>query len=208
MLIGLVIGVVSGILCACYAVAASYAGPVLGIARNDFGNPPWRAAFVVTALILWGGALSSFGYCVVLLVKNKTWKNFGKPGVGMLLVLALIMAFLHDGAIFFFGLGYIGLGKLGISVGYAAFMSFAIIVGNIHGFRTGEWKGASRKSIAWIVAGIAILIIGVCIMAKGNHMRESRPAQASAAAPQRVGEPVESALAHGAESSQEDLAGE
>ena len=181
MLIGLVIGVGSGILCACYAVAASYAGPVLESAQYEFGNPPWRAAFVVTALILWGGALSSFGYCVVLLVKNKTWKNFGKPGVGMLLVLALIMAFLHDGAIFFFGLGYIGLGKLGISVGYAAFMSFAIIVGNVHGFRTGEWKGASRKSIAWIVTGIIILIIGVCILGKGNHMRESRPAEVAAA---------------------------
>ena len=58
----------------------------------------------------------------------------------------------------------------GGSVGYAVFMSFAIIVGNIHGFRTGEWKGASRQSIAWILAGIAFLIVGVCILAAGNSM--------------------------------------
>ena len=43
-------------------------------------------------------------------------------------------------------------------------------MGNVHGFRTGEWKGASRKSIQWIVAGIAVLILGVGILAQGNAM--------------------------------------
>jgi len=76
----------------------------------------------------------------------------------------------QDGAIFLFGLGYFKLGDLGVSVGYAVFMSFAIIVGNVHGFRTGEWKGASRRSVAWIVAGIAILVAGVCILGLGNAM--------------------------------------
>jgi L-rhamnose-H+ transport protein len=80
------------------------------------------------------------------------------------------MAVLHDAAIFFFGLGWINLGDLGISVGYPVFMSFAIIVGNIHGFRTGEWKGASRQSVAWIIVGIAILIVGVCLLAQGKAM--------------------------------------
>ncbi|MBE3068660.1 MAG: hypothetical protein IMZ66_00330 [Planctomycetes bacterium] len=181
MLIGLAIGAASGILCACYAVAASYSGPVADVAQGPgFGNPPWRAAFVVTALILWGGAVSACGYCAILLTKNRTWSHFGRPGVGRVLVLALVMALLHDGAIFFFGLGYTRLGTLGVSVGYAAFMSFAIIVGNVHGFRTGEWKGASRRSIAWVVAGIALLIVGVCILGKGNQMRESRAAEAQA----------------------------
>jgi hypothetical protein len=52
-------------------------------------------------------------------------------------------------------------------------MSFAIIVGNVHGFRTGEWKGASRQSVAWIVVGIVILIVGVCLLAQGKAMMPS-----------------------------------
>jgi L-rhamnose-H+ transport protein len=80
------------------------------------------------------------------------------------------MALLHDGAIFLFGLGYFKLGDLGVSVGYAVFMSFAILVGNVHGFRSGEWTGAGRRSLAWIVAGIAILIVSVCILGLGNAM--------------------------------------
>jgi L-rhamnose-H+ transport protein len=170
MLIGLLVGVASGILCACYSVAASYTGPLAGVAQERFGNEPWRAAFAVMAVILWGGAVSSCLYCAVRLTRNKTWGNFARPGLGLILGLAAVMALLHDGAIFFFGLGYLNLGDLGVSVGYAVFMSFAIIVGNVHGFRSGEWKGASRESIAWIVAGIVVLVLGVCILGKGNAM--------------------------------------
>lgn len=93
-----------------------------------------------------------------------------EAGAGRILLLAGVMAALHDAAIFFFGLGWIELGDLGVSVGYPVFMSFAIIVGNVHGFRTREWKGASRESIAWILAGIALLIVGVCLLAQGKAM--------------------------------------
>jgi L-rhamnose-H+ transport protein len=180
--VGLVIGVLSGVLCACYAVAASFAGPVFDAAVAA-GNPPWRAAFAVTAIILWGGALSACGYCALQLTRNGTWPTLARPGVGRVLGLALVMALLHDGAIFLFGLGYMNLGTLGVSVGYAAFMSFAIIVGNIHGFRTGEWKGASRRSKTWIMAGIAILIAGVCVLAAGNQLRESASPAAAPVTP-------------------------
>ena len=79
----------------------------------------------------------------------------------------------HDAAIFLFGMGYGHLDKhgLGMPVGYPAFMSFAIIVGNIHGFRTGEWKGASKQSIQWIIAGIIVLIIGVSVLGVGHAIQ-------------------------------------
>lgn len=168
MLIGLIIGVASGILCACYAVASAYAGPIGTEAGRN--NPAWAAAWAVTAIILWGGAVSSCLYCAVQLTRNGTWGHFARPGAGFVLLLAAAMAVLHDAAIFFFGLGWICLGDLGVPVGYPVFMSFAIIVGNVHGFRSGEWKGASRQSIAWVVAGIALLTIGVCILAAGKSM--------------------------------------
>ena len=94
---------------------------------------------------------------------------------------ALVMALLHNGAIYLLNLGFPMLGKLGVSVGYATFMSFAIIVGNLHGFRTGEWKGASPQSIRWILAGIALLVLGVCVLAlsfplvKATTLRHSFP---------------------------------
>jgi L-rhamnose-H+ transport protein len=168
MLIGLVIGVVSGILCACYAVASRYAKPI----GDEAGaiNWDWAAAWAVTAIILWGGAVSSCLYCAAQLTRNKTWGHFRRPGANRVLLLAAAMAVLHDAAIFFFGLGWINLKELGVSVGYPIFMSLAIIVGNVHGFRTREWKGASRESVRWIITGIAVLIVGVCLLAQGKAM--------------------------------------
>ncbi|MHC4584211.1 MAG: L-rhamnose/proton symporter RhaT [Planctomycetota bacterium] len=168
---GLIVAILSGVLCACYAIAVSYGGAVTEIATTQHGNPGWRAAFVVTALILWGGSLSACGYCVYKLCINKTWGSLTKPGIGTVLLIALAMALLHDAAILLFGVGASKLGPLGVAVGYAAFMSFAIIVGNINGFLTKEWKGAGKKSMYWIAAGIIILIIGVSILAKGNFMQ-------------------------------------
>ena len=169
MLIGVLIGVLSGVLCACYVVAWTYAGTVREVS-GQLQNAGWQTEWAVAALIVWGGSVSSCLYCVFQLSKNKTWNSFARPGVGFILFLALTMALLHDGAIFLFGLGADYLGTLGGSVGYAVFMSFAIIVGNVHGFRTGEWKGAGRQSTAWITAGIVVLVLGVCILAKGRAM--------------------------------------
>ena len=140
----------------------------------------------VTAIILWGGAFSACIYCAVQLTRKGLWKNFGNPGTGFVLLLALVMAFLHDGAIFLFGLGFPYLGDLGVPVGYPAFMSFAIIVGNVHGFRTGEWKGASARSIRWILAGIVILIIGVAILGRGNAIKQTPKPEETATAPGRT----------------------
>jgi len=176
ILIGLLIAFASGILCACYAVAFSYGEDVMKVSQGvPFKNEVWQSTFVVTALVLWGGAISSCGYCVIQLTKNGTWKHFGNSSVGLTLLLAAAMACLHDGAILFWGLGAANLGDLGVSVGYAAFMSFAIIVGNVNGFLTKEWKGASVVSILVIVLGIAVLIVGVCILATGNAIPPPKP---------------------------------
>ncbi len=172
ILIGLAIGVLSGVLCACFSVAMGHAGPI-GTKAITVGNPQWAAAWAPVTMILLGGAVSACLYCIVQLTRNKTWGHFARPGVGLVLLLAAAMAALHNGALFFLFLGMFRLdaeGGLGLPVGYPIFMSFAIIVGNVHGFRTGEWKGASRQSVHWIVAGIALLIAGVCVLGLANWL--------------------------------------
>lgn len=181
MLKGLIVAFVSGLLCACYAIAFSFGNDVMATSQTEFGNAAWRSTFVVTALVLWGGAFSSLAYCVFKLTTNKTWGQLARPGILPVLAIALVMALLHDGAILFWGLGASRLGALGVGVGYAVFMSFAIIVGNVNGFLTGEWKGASRESLKWIAAGIVVLILGVSVLARGNIMKDKATAEADPA---------------------------
>jgi len=168
---GVAIAFISGVLCACYSIAFSFGGGVMDVSASAFGNPKWKAAFVVTAIILWGGAFSACGYCAYKLTANRTWRTLTAPGIGQVLAIAFVMSLLHDGAILLYGIGASKLGALGGAVGYAAFMSFAIIVGNINGFLTGEWKGASSKSVKWILGGILVLILGVSVLARGNYLQ-------------------------------------
>jgi L-rhamnose-H+ transport protein len=141
------------------------------VASEAKGNSAFATSFASMSLILWGGAISSCAYCAVQLTRNKTWGRLVGTGIGRTLLIATSMAILHDAAILLLGLGAGRIGGLWISVGYASFMSFAIIVGNLHGFLTGEWKGASPRAIGWIVAGIAVLIGGVCVLAWGNTLK-------------------------------------
>ena len=50
-------------------------------------------------------------------------------------------------------------------------MTIMVVVANIWGLVTGEWKNASRQSTTWIVAGIVLLIVGVCVLAAGKELK-------------------------------------
>lgn len=168
---GIAVAVLSGVLCACYALAFGFGGDVMKHASAPpFDNPAWRASFAVTALALWGGSLSACGYCAYKLTVNKTWDTLVRPGVLPVYVVALGMALLHDGAIACFGVGSPKLGALGVSVGYAIFMSLAIFTGTVNGFLAGEWRGADARAVSGIRIALTILVIGVCILAYANAM--------------------------------------
>jgi len=80
------------------------------------------------------------------------------------------MALLHDGAIASFGIGSPMLGELGVSVGSAIFMSLAIFTGTLNGFLAGEWQGVDRRAVKGIRLALAILVVGVCLLAYANAL--------------------------------------
>ena len=111
--------------------------------------------------------------------KNGTWSNFKSPGLGRNLSLTFLMGILQFGVIFLYGVGAYFLGDLGTSLGYALFMSISIIIANLLGFISGEWKGASQKSVNWIIVAMVVLIVGNCLLSKGNSMQQHDNAQLS-----------------------------
>ena len=169
---GLMLALISGVLCACYAIAFSFAGAI-HTATDAAGyaiHSDWRNSLPATFLILFGGFFSSCLYCVMKLNQNKTWKRFLSPSAVVALVIAFLMAVLHDAAVGLFGLGASKLGGLGVSVGYTVFMAFSIIVGNFTGFLTGEWRNAGRSAVRWIYAGIIVLVIAVFALGLGKGL--------------------------------------
>jgi L-rhamnose-H+ transport protein len=166
---GIFVAVLSGILCACYAVASGYGGSAMKLAQD--ANPGSSlSGFIVTALILWGGSLSACGYCVQQLTVNKTWGALAQSKQIRVYVIALLMALLHDGAIACYNIGAPMLSKVGNAIGYGIFMSLAIFTGTVNGFLSGEWKGVDARAVNGIRLALVILVVGVCILAYANSL--------------------------------------
>lgn len=159
---------VAGLLCACFNYAFSFGENILDIAKTQYGNTEVTAGFAVWAPGLLGGGVVAMAYCGFLLVKNGTWRDFKRPLRPRLIRLALIMAVTNWGVMIFYGWGAQLLGVLGPSVGFAILFSGMLLVGNILGFITGEWKNTGRVSRFWIAACMFLLVLGIGVLGAGN----------------------------------------
>jgi hypothetical protein len=74
------------------------------------------------------------------------------------------------GGFFLYAPGTRRLGSLGTSVGWAVMMTTMVLTANLLGFISGEWKGASRKAYRLAVAGVAFLILAVCVVGYANQL--------------------------------------
>lgn len=172
---------VLGAICAAGFNLSYHVGNNLGkigeVAQLEYGNEPWIARLAVLLPIFMGAAISTMLYFSYTITKRKTWSNFTGKGALVGLVLVLMMAIFHDAALVIYGLGAYKLGELGTSVGFAILETGAIMVANINGVLTKEWKGASVKSIRVLIISLSILILGVLIIAKANYMKIEQDAE-------------------------------
>ena len=105
------------------------------------------------------------------LFKNNTIKNFRGEGARRDLTLAIAMGLLHYLAQAPYGVGAFYLGKLGTTVGWVMSISASLIVANILGAITGEWKNASKPAKNLLVGGIVMVIVAMVCLAYANSLQ-------------------------------------
>ena len=110
-------------------------------------------------------------YCLIKMAKDGTLGNYWKPArLGREYFLALtigILWFLGQGICY--TVGFTMLGNLGVPVGAAVFLGTMIVVSNLTGLRTGEWKLAEPKVLRLMYTGIVLVILAVALVGAGNH---------------------------------------
>jgi hypothetical protein len=65
-------------------------------------------------------------------------------------------------------MGAASLGSLGGILGWPMFMIVDIIAGLFWGAMTGEWKGSSRRTLAYCWTGVGILFLAIVVISIGN----------------------------------------
>ncbi|MDA3866556.1 MAG: rhamnose/proton symporter RhaT [Salinivirgaceae bacterium] len=130
----------------------------------EYGSSLTFSSNAIWSIVLTGGFAANLIYCIYLMRKNKTAANYRK-GNSMYWILALLAGVLWYFSIMFYGMGGSNLGKSGASIGWATMQSVAIVAANIAGILSGEWKGASVKHFSIMFSGMAVLIVGIIIIA-------------------------------------------
>ena len=166
--IGLALCISSGLLSACGNLGFAF-GNLISQKALELGAGPTGAGSAIWAVLLLPVFLCNFIYSLYLLRKNRSAQYFKAAGTGSYWGLAVVMGVLWMGGMASYGAGALALGKLGTSMGWILFMSSMIIVANILGVVTGEWRGASRKAITIMATGIAILLLAIVVVGTGGN---------------------------------------
>lgn len=161
----LVIG--SGILSAVFNIGFTVAQPIA-----DYGHAAGLSPFASTNLIwiimLVSGSVANLGFCVYLLIKNRSLSKFTQPGSGRLYLLALVMGLLWGGSIFVYGAAAPRLGALGTAIGWPLSLATGLLLANAIGLALGEWKQAPKGARKWMSSGIGVLLAAIAILSRAS----------------------------------------
>jgi len=168
--LGLTVAIVAGILSACFNFGIEAGKPMASVA-----NEIWKAENVnsgeflfqnnVTYIVLlWGGLATNFIWCLILNLKNKSYKDYSNKSVPLKTnyLLCAVAGTTWYLQFFFYGMGESKMGNGASS--WILHMAFIILIANLWGVILNEWKGVSKKTYITILSGISLIIVAVLIV--------------------------------------------
>lgn len=166
---GLLVALLAGVMSACFALGLDAGTPIKEAALAG-GVEALYAGLPVIFLVTLGGFFTNAVYCVQQNVKNRTGKEyFTVPGgqlVNNILFCALAGVLWYSQ---FFGLemgkSFLTDSPVLLAFSWSILMSLNVTFSNVWGILLKEWKGASRSTIAVLVAGLVILISSIIVVA-------------------------------------------
>ena len=154
---GLCIALLAGFMSGCFNVGLAFGA---NINFGELTDPMYRALPAVL-LVTMGGFVTNAIYCFYQNSKNQTWSDYCNGAVwGNNLLFCLLAGALWYSQ--FFGLS-LGQGFLQdspdlMTFSFCILMALNITFSNVWGIILKEWKGCSRKTIAVLLLGLAVLI--------------------------------------------------
>lgn len=166
---GVTICVVSGLLSSCGGLAFAFSKELQQRALER-GAPPVVAANVVLPLLGLALFTCNAGYALYLQSKHGTAGQYRNAFVRNFL-LSFSMGVMWLVGMLLYGAGSAKLGALGPSLGWAILMSSMVLVANVLGLLTGEWKGAPAASRRQLALGVLLLMLAISGLGYANQLQ-------------------------------------
>jgi L-rhamnose-H+ transport protein len=164
---GLLICILSGVLSPFGNLGFAFGTEMTTITR-ELGTPEAFVSIPFWAVIILPLFVCNASFCLYLLKKNGTFSKFSIPGTSRYHLLTAAMGVLWFGGMIVYGAGALQLGAIGPSVGWAVLMALIVVVANVWGLLTGEWRGTGSKPISTMAVGLAVLLVAVGIISASN----------------------------------------
>jgi L-rhamnose-H+ transport protein len=177
--LGLTLSIVSGLLSACFNFGLEAGAPMA-----EAANAAWQAAHpgaaseflyqnnVTYVVVLWGGLTTNLFWCLLLNARNRSFGDYRNKNTPLLknYLLSALAGTTWFLQFFFYGMGESKLGNGASS--WILHMTFIILIANMWGLGSGEWKGVSKKARFLLLAGVATMIVAVLVVGYGNYLKE------------------------------------
>jgi L-rhamnose-H+ transport protein len=198
---GLLVAVFAGIMSSFFAFGLAAGAPIAAIAKERLvaeGHLDLWQNLPVLVVVLWGGFVTNFVWSLVLILRNKSARQFaGAPGINPM------QAAQHAGSVvdpetvdgrlsgsrlaknylfaalagvvwyfqfFFYSLGQTKMGKYDFS-SWTLHMASIIIFATLWGIFLKEWTGTSRRTKTLVALGLTLLIGSTLVVGYGNYLK-------------------------------------
>jgi len=154
--LGLLFCILSGVFSACANLGFAFGSEITSLAVKC-GTPAQYAVIPLWAIMMLPLFLLNAPFCLYLLTRKRSFHKFALAGTSTYYVLAASMALLWLVGMLLYGFGANQLGPTGASIGWAILMSSVVIMANLWGLTTREWRGAGRKAKRTMAVGLLYL---------------------------------------------------
>ena len=156
---GIVIAIICGLMSACFNIGLSFGS---GLCFAD--TKPMFQTLPATMLVTFGGFLTNAAYCLFQNSKNKTFGDYKEGSLWGNNILFCALAGLLWYSQFFglsLGKGFLAGSAVLLTFSWCILMSLNVTFSNVWGIILKEWKGCSKKTIAVLLCGLAVLIFSI-----------------------------------------------
>jgi L-rhamnose-H+ transport protein len=168
--VGLLVCIVAGFFCPSTNFAVFFGQPITEAVKQLGTVAPYNVGHAQMLPFFLGGWLVNTAYCLYLLRKHESFANFSASGSFSNVAKAVVMAVLFVGGMVLYVVAtslYLS-GGSGAVVGWPVFMGATILISNLLGVFSGEWKGVGRRVYGWLYGGVALLILAVVLASLSN----------------------------------------
>jgi L-rhamnose-H+ transport protein len=168
--VGLLVCIVAGFFCPSTSFAVFFGQPIteavkqLGtVAAYNVGHAQMLPFFI-------GGWLVNTAYCLYLLRKNRSFGAFNAPGAtgNVMKAIAMAVLFVVGMVLYIVATSLYLTGGSGAVVGWPVFMGATILISNLLGILSDEWKDVGAHTYAWLYGGVALLMLAVVLASTSN----------------------------------------